>query len=331
MMRVEKILQNPWVVAVLAIFCCALWGSAFPFIKIGYRLFAIPQDALGSQILFAGIRFTLAGILAIVFGSLLKRKWIAPKRHAWGKIFKLSLLQTALQYFFFYIGLAHTSGVKGAIIVGTNSLISILVASLLFHQERLTAKKLAGCLVGLAGVTLANLDGSGIGLEMSLLGEGFVLLSVVAYSFSSVMMKIYSADDDPVMLSGYQFIAGGLLLIALGIILGGKIGMGGASGEVENVLQAAGSVQSSVLPAAGVLLYLSFLSAAAYTIWGILLKYNPVSRVAIYGFSNPVIGVFLSAMLLGEAGQAFTLKNVGALALVCAGILVVNVTARRDF
>lgn len=40
MMRVEKILQNPWVIAVLAIFCCALWGSAFPFIKIGYRLFA---------------------------------------------------------------------------------------------------------------------------------------------------------------------------------------------------------------------------------------------------------------------------------------------------
>lgn len=328
MMRVEKILQNPWVVALLAIFCCALWGSAFPFIKIGYRLFAIPQDAPGSQILFAGIRFTLAGILAIVFGSLLKRKWIAPKRRAWGKIFKLSLLQTALQYFFFYIGLAHTSGVKGAIIVGTNSLISILVASLLFHQEKLTAKKLAGCLVGLAGVTLANLDGRGIGLEMSLLGEGFVLMSVVAYSFSSVMMKIYSADDDPVMLSGYQFIAGGLLLIALGIILGGKIGI---DGKMGNMLSAAGGDWRTALPAAGVLLYLAFLSAAAYTIWGILLKYNPVSRVAIYGFSNPVIGVFLSAMLLGEAGQAFTLKNVGALALVCAGILVVNVTACRDF
>lgn len=98
--------------------------------------------------------------------------------------------------------------------------------------------------------------------------------------------------------------------------------------QSRRMRQAAGSVQGSVLPAAGVLLYLSFLSAAAYTIWGILLKYNPVSRVAVYGFSNPVIGVFLSAMLLGEDGQAFTLKNVGALALVCAGILVVNVTAR---
>lgn len=326
-MKTEKILQNPWVVAALAVFCCALWGSAFPFVKIGYRLFAIPQDAPGSQILFAGIRFTLAGMLVIAFGSLLKRKWIAPQKRAWGKIFKLSLLQTALQYFFFYIGLAHTSGVKGAIIVGTNSLISILVASLLFHQEKLTAKKLTGCLVGLAGVTLANLDGSGIGLEMSFLGEGFVLLSVVAYSFSSVLMKIYSRDNDPVMLSGYQFIAGGILLIALGLVLGGRIGI---EGGVGNILSVAGGDWHTVLPAAGVLLYLAFLSAAAYTIWGILLKYNPVSRVAIYGFSNPVIGVFLSAMLLGEAGQAFTLKNVGSLALVCVGILVVNVTVHGD-
>lgn len=322
-MKTEKMLQNPWVVAALAVFCCALWGSAFSFVKIGYRMFAIPQNAPGSQILFAGIRFTLAGILAIAFGSLLKRKWIAPKKCALGKIFKLSLLQTALQYFFFYIGLAHTSGVKGAIIVGTNSLISILVASLLFRQEKLTAKKLTGCLVGLAGVTLANLDGSGIGLEMSLLGEGFVLLSVVAYSFSSVMMKIYSRDDDPVMLSGYQFIVGGLLLIALGLVLGGRIGI---ESGAQDMLLADGGTRNTIPLAAGVLFYLAFLSAAAYTIWGILLKYNPVSRVAIYGFSNPVIGVFLSAVLLGEAGQAFTLKNVGALALVCVGVLVVNVT-----
>lgn len=137
MMKAEKVLRNPWIVAVLAVFCCALWGSAFPFIKIGYQLYHIPSDAPGAQILFAGIRFTLAGAMAILFGSLVQRKWISPKKSAWGKIFRLSLLQTALQYFFFYIGLAHTSGVKGSIIVGTNSLLSILIASLLFHQAKM--------------------------------------------------------------------------------------------------------------------------------------------------------------------------------------------------
>lgn len=310
MMRAGKILQNPWIVAVLAVFCCALWGSAFPFIKLGYQIYHIPSDAPGAQMLFAGIRFILAGVMAILFGSLIQKKWISPKKSAWGRIFWLSLLQTVLQYFFFYIGLAHTSGVKGAIIVGTNSLLAILVASLLFHQEKLTAKKLAGCLVGLAGVILANLDGSGIGFDMSVMGEGFVLMAVVASAFSSVMIKIYSAEENPVMLSGYQFILGGILLIVLGLALGGRIGLEGTD---------------SVFRAVGVLLYLAFLSAAAFTIWGILLKHNPVSKVAIYGFSNPVIGVFLSAMLLGETAQAFTIKNVGALVLVCTGILVVNV------
>ena len=77
-------------------------------------------------------------------------------------------------------------------------------------------------------------------------------------------------------------------------------------------------------PALAMLFYLAFLSAAAYTIWGILLKYNPVSRVSIYGFSNPVVGVLLSALLLGEGGQAFSLRNLGALALVSAGIYTVN-------
>lgn len=246
-----------------------------------------------------------------MFGSILRGKWLRPRRKALGKIARLALLQTALQYFFFYIGLAHTSGVKGSIIVGTNSLLAILTAALIFKQEKLTAGKIAGCLVGLAGVTLANLDGSGIGLDMTLTGEGFVLLSVVSYAFSSVLMKVYSREDDPVMLSGWQFIAGGILLICLGLSLGGRI-------------QLPATETASLTPAIGVLAYLAFLSAAAYTIWGILLKYNPVSKVTIYGFSNPVIGVFLSAVLLGEGGQAFTLKNLGALALVCAGILIVN-------
>ena len=66
------------------------------------------------------------------------------------------------------------------------------------------------------------------------------------------------------------------------------------------------------------------MSAAAYSVWGILLKYNPASRVAIYGFMNPVIGVLLSAVFLHEGGQAFSLKNLAALILVCAGVVIVN-------
>ena len=72
----------------------------------------------------------------------------------------------------------------------------------------------------------------------------------------------------------------------------------------------------------GVLIYLAFLSAAAYSVWSILLKYNPVSKVAVFGFSNPVFGVLLSALLLNEADQAKGVTSLIALVLVSAGIFL---------
>ena len=304
-MKKETYLQNSWIVAVLALICCALWGSAFPCIKIGYEMFSIPSDAAGSQILFAGYRFAIAGVLVILFGSILQKRFLFPRKDAWGKVWKLSMFQTVLQYLFFYIGLAHTSGVKGAIIVGTGSLVAVLVASLIFRQEKLTLPKLVGCLVGFAGVVAANLTGGGLDFEFRWNGEGFVFLSVISYACSSAVIKKYSQQENPVMLSGYQFLMGGLIMIVCGIMMGGK-------------------VTGFTFPSAMMLFYLGFLSATAYTIWGILLKYNNVSKVAIYGFMNPVIGVLLSAVMLGEGEEAFSLKNVGALLLVSIGILIVN-------
>ena len=103
-------MQNPVVVWLGAMLCCFLWGSAFPCIKIGYKLWEINSLDTASQILFAGMRFLLAGILAIVLGSMLERRFLKPEQGAAGKILWLSLLQTVAQYMFFYIGLAHTSG-----------------------------------------------------------------------------------------------------------------------------------------------------------------------------------------------------------------------------
>lgn len=70
--------------------------------------------------------------------------------------------------------------------------------------------------------------------------------------------------------------------------------------------------------------YMVLLSAVAQTIWSALTRYNPVGRVAVYGFLNPVFGVLLSALLLREGQQAFTPYSLAALVLVCVGIFVVN-------
>ena len=132
----SELMQKLIVVISLATICDLLWGSAFPFIKLGYQIFDIPAEDTATQILFAGYRFTLAGILVIIFMSIVKGEFLRPKSlKTVGRICILSCFQTILQYVLFYIGLAHTNGVKGSIFEASNVFIAIFVASLIFHQE----------------------------------------------------------------------------------------------------------------------------------------------------------------------------------------------------
>lgn len=301
--KTEQYMQKTIVVWLGAMLCCVLWGSAFPCIKIGYKLFNISGSDTATQILFAGCRFTLAGILTTIIGSVLAKQFLYPRKKALGKILNLSMLQTVIQYFFFYIGLANTSGVKASIIEAVNVFLAILVASLIFKQEKLSGFKMLGCLVGFVGVVLINMNG--LDFHISLLGEGFIFISTIAYAFSSVFIKRYSEEENPVMLSGYQFTLGGITMVLAGLVMGGRIT------EI--------SLKSCML-----LFYLALVSAVAYSVWGILLKYNPVSKVTVFGFMNPVFGVILSALLLGEKDQATGVISIVSLILVCIGIYMVN-------
>lgn len=308
-MKKYKWLTNAAVVCIIASICCALWGSAFPYVKIGYKMLGISSGETNSQILFAGTRFTLAGIMTVIIGSCLSRHFLFPVSwSSWVKIINLGILQTIVQYVLFYIGLAHTTGVNASIIEGTNVFVALLVASLVYHQEKLTGEKILGCIIGFLGVILINFNKGGFNTDIKLYGEGFVFLSTAAYAFSSVMMKQYSKEESPVLLSGYQFITGGAAMMAVGFFLGGDMG-------------------SYHVQSAGILIYLAFISAAAYSLWGILLKYNPISKVAVYGFMTPVFGVILSALLLEEK-QYMGIKYIFALILVSAGIYIVNYKKR---
>lgn len=303
-MRDKTLLNNKYIVCLLAIVCCLLWGSAFPSIKIGYRLFEVESSDAMSQILFAGIRFFLAGILAIIFGSILQRKVLFPKKGSWGMVCTLSIFQTILQYFFFYMGLAHASGVKSSIINGMSTFFAILLACLVRKQERLTSEKVLGCILGAAGVIIVSLAGGNLDSAFALNGEGFILIASVSYAISSVLIKEYSAFENPVTLSGYQFVIGGAIMILVGFLFGGRLHLTSYTGII-------------------LIVYMALISSVAYSIWGILLKYNPVSSVTIYGFTNPIFGALLSALFLGE-WKTITIRYLVALALVSFGIYIVN-------
>ena len=307
----KETLTRPMIVTLLACLCCLLWGSAVPFINLGYRLFSIPEGETASQILFAGCRFTLAGLLAVLIASVPRRRFVLPQPGNWGRVARLSLVQTIAQYVFFYIGVAHTTSVKGAIIQGLNAFVTILIACYVFRSERMSARKWLGGLVGVAGIVLVNMDGMHIDPSVSLLGEGFLVISMVASAFSSGLIKRYSQHEEPVCLSGWQFVLGGLTMIAVGLLLGGQL-------HPQRML---------ALP---VLLYLAMISAVAYSLWAVLLKHNPVSRVAVFTFLQPVFGVLLSLLLVDRGADVPLLRYGAALALICMSIAVVNGAQQRE-
>ena len=273
----QNILTRTWVVAALACVCCILWGSAIPVIKTGYQILAVDSADTASQIVFAGIRFALAGILVLLFASIREKRVVLPD----GKIFKyvipVCFAQTFVQYFFFYIGVAHTSGVKGGIITGLGNFIAILMACLLVRNEKMAGRKLAGCILGFAGVVIINMAGGSMDMGFSLTGEGFVLIAQ---------------------------------LFIVGILMGGHLDHMSIAGVV-------------------LILYLAMVSAVAYTLWSVLLAHNEVSKVAIFGFVNPLCSVVLSALVLGEVSQAFNARSLIALILVCVGIYIVNCKSKK--
>ena len=297
----NNIYKNTFFVVITALLCTALWGSATPFIKTGYQCLKV--EGTPSIMLFAGIRFALAGLITIVIYSIIERKFLFPKKESFKYVGIVSIFQTILQYVFFYVGLANTSGVKGAILSGSSAFFSILVASLIFRMEKLTFRKVIACIIGFAGVVAVNLNG--LELNFNFLGDGFVILSTLSLAFSSVFMKVFSKSENPVIISGYQFVLGGIVMICIGLSFGGRISFESAKGI-------------------GILTYLSFLSAIAYALWGILLKHNPVSKVTIFNFMTPVFGVVLSKLILTESASVGMANVLIALVLICAGIITLN-------
>lgn len=303
-----KLFTNPIFVVITALFCCALWGSATPFIKQGYiELLGTGKPDVFSTILFAGIRFTFAGILTVIFYSAARRRLIYPAPKNLGRIGIVALFQTVIQYVFFYVGLSNTTGVKGTVCSGSAVFMGILASTLIFKQEKLNIKKVVACVLGFGGIILVNLNG--LTFNMNFTGDVFVLISAASFGVSSALIKKFSSCEDTVVISGYQFIAGGAVMVAIGALSGGRISFGSGYGV-------------------GILIYLSFLSAAAYSLWGILLKYNPVSRVTIFSCTTPLFGTVLTMLILEEESGVSAVNLVISLLLVCLGIFILNFKPR---
>ena len=182
----KKSIRWDWfpVLFVTAFFCCFLWGSAAPVIKVAYELFRIDAADTASRITLAGARFMIAGGMVILFGSAIARTFLRPQAGSVGNILILAVIQTIGQYFFFFMALANISGVRGTIINASGNFFAILLAIIMFRLERMTMRKLAGCLIGFAGILmiLGGVQALSDGGSFTLKGEGAMLLAALFYA-----------------------------------------------------------------------------------------------------------------------------------------------------
>lgn len=300
--RLDALFSIPAAAVALAVLCNLLWGSAFPFIKMGYRLFVIDSADTASILCFAGVRFMMGSLLVWIFGSLMERRPLPlPHGKVLGECCALGLWQTALQYFFYYSAVAQLTGSFGGILNSTQSFMGVILAHFLYGAaDRMTSRKALGCVLGFGGVLVATLGNHGGG---SAWGISAMLIASAVFAAAGPWNKSVTRKADSFSVCCINLGAGGLALALLGFAMGGRL-----------------SPQSPL--AVPVLLYLAFISGAGYVLWALLMKNNPVSRISVFGLLIPVVNTLLSAVLNAE--PLFEWNYLAALVLVCGGIFLVN-------
>ncbi len=278
-----------------------LWGSAIPSIKLGYDLFNIAANATADKLLFAGVRFLGAGLVILLPYFISHKKVMFTKKLCTNSLV-LGLIQTAGQYFFMYIGLAYTTGVNASVFNAFGTLLYIVLAWLIYRDEKLSCAKLIGCIVGFFGILLNCLATQKMG-TLSFLGDGFIIISNVCVAVGFLYSKHSVKNSDPFLLTGIQMGIGGFVLLVIGLILGGTL----PEVSLNGVL---------------LLLYLMIVSSVAFSLWTLLLREYPSALVGIFNFLTPVFGTVFSYILsrLGLLNEVSAFTTYTVLAIVCSAV-----------
>jgi len=277
--------------------CAALWGSAFPVIKLSYANLSL--DGYGEKLLFAGTRFTLAGLGVMLFcrSSVWKSFANAPK----GLLFGVVLGQTFGQYVFFYYGMSVSSGALGALLNGAGSVIWVLLAPLMVKSAYPSGKQWVALFMCVIGISIA-VYAPGV-------GSGNVTHGVVSFvlvGLSGALGAIAMKQVAPIV--------GSRTVTALSLFIGGLM------------LTVAGSYQWSAfvsdysVATLWVTVYLALLSATAFALWNRLIELYSVNVLSAFRFLIPLFGVVESALFLRN-------ETVGVGIVVGGTILIVSLYA----
>jgi drug/metabolite transporter (DMT)-like permease len=270
-----------------AVIACLLWSTAYAGIKIGLQY--------DTPLHFAGIRFIISGLMILPF-TVKPSIFISMVKEHWRIVFWVTLLQTLVNYILFYLGLDLVPGALGAVIVGSQPLVTAVVASLMHEGDKLNGRKIVTIIFGLAGVILisAGRQAFKLGTAAELLGVVMILGANIATATSNVMVSLRSRGINPFVLSSTSLFTGGVIIYLLSIPIEGTTR---GPMPTEYWLD---------------LLWLSFMSAYAFSLWFKLLQrpHVKVSELNLWKFIIPVVGAILSWLLVpGEKPEWITITG----------------------
>lgn len=288
----------------LSLLVMALWGSLYPFIKIGYSAFKVDSSDIPSIMLFAGFRFAVCGIILIAACSVKDKKFEIPKKSNFKWIIWGAFISIILHYAFTYIALSLGEGSKSAIIKQTGFLFLSCFAFIFDKTDSFSLRKLIAGILGFAGIIITGADGTGLVFG---LGDALLILASACAAIGTVVAKRATQTIAPAKFVAYTQFIGGIFLISVGAILGGRLT------HID-------------LSAISVLTYICIASIAAYVIWNTLLKNANMSMLSVIKFAEPLFACLFGAILLGE--DIFKWQYLTALLLISAGIAIINKRGR---
>lgn len=303
----NSIFKRPLWVSVFALTAAIAWGWAYPLIKLGFREFEIAPDMTGSKMLFAGIRFCLSGLIVLFLARLAGKDFrirSVNSQTMWFSAFYIllyCLFNTTIHYTCFYIGLSHSFGARAAILNSMSVFTTVILACMFFKTDKMTIRKIIGCVLGIVGILSLNMGGEDSG-KFTWLGDGMIILNALSGAAASLLTRGLNKRVDIFVGTGYSLALGGALLVIPGILMGGCL-------------------PAITLWGVTILFLLIAISTIGFALYNKLLTCNPVGKVAIFNSLIPVVGVITSCICLGET---FFMNYILAGALATAGIYVIN-------
>lgn len=284
-----------------------LWGLLFPSVKIGYRAFGI--SSVGDILSFAGLRFLICGILITTFAVVRNPQGADVLKKHWHMVLLSGLFAIILHYGFTYTALSLTDGSKTAILKQLGAVFYICFAALFFADDRLTWQKVIGLVLGIGGILAINIDSSGIKFQI---GDLLIIASSFCTVFSNITSKKVFQYVEPILSTGVSQLFGGIALLIVGMLSGGKI--------------------RTVIPKTGeqiiILAIILMASIISYCLWFIIVQKEKLSKLFMIKFSEPLFAAIFGWILLGE--DMLNISYIAAFILISAGIVVANIKQPRQ-